>query len=223
MRPTIKYLEQKFDYINQLCFNGELVRPVIGLNSRRIGLGCTKTNIKHDDDGNEIGRSATIEISVRFDFPEEEYIDTLVHEMIHYYIFVNKLTDDGVHGTLFMAKAQEITSKYGIKVTVIYDPPEDILIDTRDRPRIVCVARSSKDGQSFYAVVVRNKVFELWEAFERAQELTDVRWYISDRAIFKDAPVAMAPQLFEIDSEKIQRYLTGARQLVKNGNVIEPV
>ena len=223
MKPTLKYLEQKFDYFSQLCFNGELVRPVIKLNTRRIGLGYTRCRITCDSDGNEIDRFIWIEISVRFDLPEEEYIDTLVHEMIHYYIMVNRLTDDGEHGTLFMAKAQEITQKYGIKVTVAYEPNEETLISTIDRNRIVCVAKSSKNGQTLCAVVARSRLFELWKAFEETDELTDVCWYISNRAIFGSVPTIISPQLFQIEPEAIQRYLTGARQLVKEGNVIKPI
>ena len=115
MRPTLQYIIEKFDYYNKLCFSGQLQRPPIRLNTRYSTMGITKGKQRIDSNGLPYWSDLSIEISVRRDLPEYEYIDTLVHEMIHYYIFSNNLVDDSPHGTLFRRKMDEITQKYGKK------------------------------------------------------------------------------------------------------------
>ena len=84
MRPTLDYIIEKFDYYNQLCFDGKLQRPPIFLNTRYSTMGQTGGMGEIDKDGKLHWSELRIEISVRRDLPEYEYIDTLVHEMIHY-------------------------------------------------------------------------------------------------------------------------------------------
>ena len=52
-----------------------------------------------------------------FDFDEKDFIDIMVHEMIHYYIAWNGIKDDGVHGKKFMEIANSLNEKYGLNVT----------------------------------------------------------------------------------------------------------
>ena len=88
MRPTLDYLVERFDYFNQLCFDGELQRPPIKLNTRYATMGQTGGECCVYDDGTIQWKNLRIEISVRRDLPEYEYTDTLVHGMIHYYIVI---------------------------------------------------------------------------------------------------------------------------------------
>ena len=125
MRPTLDYIIEKFDYYNQLCFDGKLKRPPILLNTRYSAMGQTGGVGEIDENGKIHWSELRIEISVRRDLPEYEYIDTLVHEMIHYYIMSNDMEDDSPHGRLFRQKMEEITNKHGIRITIQYDPSED--------------------------------------------------------------------------------------------------
>ena len=198
MRPTLDYIIEKFDYYNQLCFDGKLERPPIMLNTRYSAMGQTDGQGQIDEKGKIHWTDLRIEISVRRDLPEYEYIDTLVHEMIHYYIMSNDLEDDSPHGTLFRQKMSEITNKYGIRITIDYDPSEEIQIATR----------------------TRNKLFEFWELIPQIEGVSDMHWYVSDRQIFENVPVAVSLALIPIDAGKIHHYLTGARELEKVGEII---
>lgn len=207
MRPDLQYIKYKFDYYNKLCFDGKLPVPPLRLNTRRGALGLTR----HYD--------KSIEISVRLDLPEEEYIDTLVHEMIHYYILVNNIEDDGAHGTVFRSIMQEISNKYGIKITIEFDPSEEEQIKRLTHTRIVCISEL-EDGQTGLTVVARNKIFEVWEGMLTLPEVINTTWYVSNRAIFEGFPVALSPRYVIVESEKISHYLTGAKQLVNDGKRI---
>ena len=219
MRPTLQYIIEMFDYYNKLCFGGQLQRPPIRLNTRYSTMGITKGKQRIDSNGLPYWSDLSIEISVRRDLPEYEYIDTLVHEMIHYYIFSNNLVDDSPHGTLFRRKMDEITQKYGIRITITFDPTEEEMIKTTTRYRYICVAEM-KDGRVLFAVVAKNKLFQFWESIPRMESVSEVHWYASNRQIFEKFPVAVSPRLMYIDADKIHHYLTGALELENTGDTI---
>jgi len=220
MRPNLQYVLDKFDYYNQLCFNGELKRPPISLNTRYGSMGITRYQQQTDSEGNTIFCDCSIEISVRHDVPEEEYIDTIVHEMIHYYIFSNNIHDDSPHGTIFQAKAREIKEKYGIRVTVAYEPTEEALIAKEDRQRIILVIQD-KDDKMYFGVVIKNMIFKIWDALLKNDQNTTMKWFVSNRAIFGKFPTTTSPTLTYIDADKLHHYLTGAHELTREGDVIK--
>ena len=219
MRPTLQYIIEKFDYYNKLCFNGQLKMPPIKLNTRKAKMGITSFGFELDSVGNTIISDIKIEISIRQDLQEEEYIDTLIQEMIHYYILSNGLVDDSPHGKLFKAKMDEINNVYGIRVTIAFDPSEEVLVKTMSRNRFVCVAEF-EDGQIGFAVVAKNKLFELWEYFDLSKKIQSHHWFVSNRAIFEKFPVSVSPNFIIVDADKLHHYLTGANELENIGQSI---
>ena len=218
MRPDLQYITEKFHYYNLLCFDGQLPLPALRLTTRLHAMG--RTIVKTGDSSSP--ESYVIEISVRLDLPEVEYIDTLVHEMIHYYIEYNHLEDDSMHGRLFMAKKDEIWRKHGVRVTVAYDPTDEELIARRDRVRYVCVLDFAS-GETGLAVVAKNKVLALWDVMATAfADVERVTWYASDCAIFGKFPTSTRPALWTVEARKLQHYLTGAVMLERHGDTIAP-
>ena len=116
MRPTLQYIEDKFDYYNHLCFDGLLPRPVFKLTQRPTKVGCT--NIKLVQINGKYVKQVTLEFSIRYDLPESEYIDTIVHEMIHYYISINNMNDDSPHGTVFRSMMNDISAEKISEITI---------------------------------------------------------------------------------------------------------
>lgn len=161
-------------------------------------------------------RETWIEISIRYDLPESEYIDTLVHEMIHYYILTNDITDDAPHGTIFNREMKRINELYGIKVTLCFEHSEEELIATASRDRFVCVA-GMDDGTFGVAVVAKNNVLAFWDEFYKIPGVRDVKWFISNREIFRLFPQKPRAALYIIENETISRYLTGARRIIREG------
>ena len=62
-------------------------------------------------------RDQVIKMSDCFDYPEKDFIETMVHEMIHYYIAWNRIKVIRSHGRVFMRMANEMKEKYGLNVT----------------------------------------------------------------------------------------------------------
>lgn len=62
-------------------------------------------------------RDQVIKMSDCFDYPEIDFIETMVHEMIHYFIAWNRIKVIRSHGRVFMRMANEMKEKYGLNVT----------------------------------------------------------------------------------------------------------
>lgn len=221
MRPTLEYIKEKFDYYNKLCFGGSLPKPPIRLNMRYGTMGLTRYECIRQSDESITYENISIEISVRRDLPEVEYIDTLVHEMVHYYILVNNLNDDSPHGHIFRSKIKEISERYGIRISIAFDPTEEELIKTiSDRYRYICVL-DFEDGRIGMAVVARGKLFDLWFEMRKCLHAKSVKWYASNRAIFEKIPISLSPKCYIIDADKLLHYLTGAVELERSGDIIK--
>lgn len=205
MRPTLTYVKEKFEYYNKLCFDGSLTMPPIRLNLRKRSLGMTNLSDRH------------IEISVHDDLPEEEYIDTIVHEMIHYYILCNGIKDNAPHGTEFYRIMNRIKKNHGIKVTISYEPSEEELCKKVDRRTRNVIVVEYWNGDVALAVVAKNKLSAITDAIDDNDDEIE-RWthYVSDRAIFGYFPVQIIPRFTRIDENKLTMYLNGAHMMPNN-------
>ena len=59
-------------------------------------------------------RDQVISMSDCFDYPEKDFVEIMIHEMIHYYIAWNRIKDNKSHGKKFMQIADDIKRKYGL-------------------------------------------------------------------------------------------------------------
>ena len=80
-------------------------------------------------------RHMVILMSDYFDFDEEIFRSIMVHEMIHYYLYLNDSSECSVfgrflrflsfknsdHGPEFMEMAQKLNEQYGLNITKTYD------------------------------------------------------------------------------------------------------
>lgn len=80
-------------------------------------------------------RHMVILMSDYFDFDEETFRNIMVHEMIHYYLYLNNPNECSVfgrflrflgfknsdHGPEFMKMAQKLNEQYGLNITKTYD------------------------------------------------------------------------------------------------------
>jgi hypothetical protein len=127
-------MPQMFWECNRLYFDHQLQTPKFGLmhSYRTLGKfayfwGEKKKPVKK--------RYMAILMSDYFDFDEETFRNIMVHEMIHYYLYLNDPNDCSIfsrvlrffsfkdfdHGPEFMAMAQKLNEQYGLNITKTYD------------------------------------------------------------------------------------------------------
>ncbi len=120
MELTKEYLVSKYSEFNHLIFDDSLPMIPIKLGRSKSALGYLKFR-KHKNLFGKVTISGfSITISTKFDLSEQEIEDTLIHEMIHFYIYHNKLEDSSSHGHIFKKMMADINEKYGRKINISY-------------------------------------------------------------------------------------------------------
>jgi len=117
MIPTVAYLQQRFAEYNTQIFGGELPPIEITLTKAKRFEGKYVYGIKRGLFVQKVvGRK--IVISICRDLPEREVDDTLIHEMIHYYIHHKGLKDTSPHGKIFKKMMMDINIRWGRNLTI---------------------------------------------------------------------------------------------------------
>lgn len=121
MVPTIPYIRSRFDEFNARFFAGALPPVPIKLSNARTFLGkLTFTKRRKWLFGEWTYSNFVLRINTRFDLPEQLIEDTILHEMIHYYIAVNQLRDTSTHGRLFRQEMKRINVEGNRHITISY-------------------------------------------------------------------------------------------------------
>ena len=214
MIPTVAYLEERFDTFNRMCFDGALPRIPIRLSGARSYIGRLRYRPVRDWRGRTVRcEDFLIRISTRFDLTEAETEDTLIHEMIHYWIAWRGIRDSSVHGKAFRAKMQEINEKYGRHITISHKTTQGELDrDTRVRTHLLCVSTLA-DGRTAVTVCAAARVKDIARAFRRSPTIRRTAWYVSTDPWFNRFPRCHTPKVFPVGPAELQAHLAGARVL----------
>lgn len=219
MRPDLKFLYDNFDRINRVCYRGLLPRPEIKLNNRLRSLGLTCARI------NRLTRKKTIwiEISVKMDLPESDYINTLAHEMIHYYIMVNGLKDSSQHGRIFRSEMDRLKRDHGLSVTISYKPVGDETLRVAPAVRYFCITKKTQED-FLITVVAKTRIFRLWDEMNSIRNLEKIGWFVSTDPELQRFPRATTGiKFYKISKESVDRLLQSACALKRYGNTIQPI
>ena len=118
MIVTLDFLWKRFETFNDAYFGAALPPVPLKLSRAVRSLGsCTYKKRRKLFGGLEY-YDFCIRVSTKFDLPENELEDILLHEMIHYEILVNQRRDTSAHGKLFRARMRELNERYGRHITV---------------------------------------------------------------------------------------------------------
>ena len=130
MTPTIPYIQSCFDEYNARFFAGSLPPIPIKLSNARTFLGkVTFTRHRSWLFGPVRNENFVLRINTRLDLPEELIRDTILHEMIHYYIAVNHLRDTSAHGRLFRREMARINADGDRHITISYRLSKEQLLE----------------------------------------------------------------------------------------------
>ena len=214
MRPTYKFIEEIFSKYNELIFEGSLPMPNFRLTTTRFAMGATRTKVLNSQ------KYISIDISIRYDLPQEDYISTIVHEMIHYYIDYNDLQDDDSHGKLFVSIMNQINANYNLNIKVVGERSDKMVLQEPKRIRYICVA-TFNDATFGVMVAAKNKLFDLWHVFDRVDGISSVGWYASSHPIWGEFPTSVSPKLYEIKDDVICEALEASFELENTDNQIK--
>ncbi|MBP5348333.1 MAG: SprT-like domain-containing protein [Bacteroidaceae bacterium] len=149
MKADIAYVQEKFREFNRLMFGGKLPEPPMTITNAKTYFGVCAFHKHRKWNGRLEYSDFKIRISRRFDLLQEEIDDTIIHEMIHYWIGLFSPADMPGHSPLFRKMMKEINQRFDRNIRVSHRLSAEQLEQTIDnRPKKHVVARVMlKDGR----------------------------------------------------------------------------
>lgn len=225
MIPTIPYIEKKFEEFNQLIFAGKLPQIPIVLSDAKTFLGKCVFRKSLGKDGKEDYYDFKLRINTRIDLPEREVEDTLIHEMIHYFIGLNSLEDASSHGPMFIHIMNSINEKYGRNVSVSFKGTKEQseqMVDKKQHYHVVAFVKM-KNGKTGIKVLPRvlPSILKFYNGVVASKEVLDVNFYMSNDAFFNRYPNSSALKIQCVDEDEVLGHLKGAEVLICDGKTIK--
>lgn len=217
MIPTIPYIEAKFDEFNKLIFGSELPRIPIVLGSATRVVGAFSCKVRRNFWGKKEYSDLKLRFSKKFDLPEKELEDVIIHEMIHYYIHFKNLKDKSAHGPLFKNLMNQINKTFGRNISIRHKgavKTNQQITDAKPRYRVVAVV-TMKDGKTGIKVLprIKEKVRHYYNTVSTSPTVSKVEFYFTLNPFFGQYPCSSALRIHYIDHSTLQPQLQGANKL----------
>ena len=190
MQITTDWLGRHFDLYNERYFGGGLPRPRLGLSNARTRLGVVTYKIHRERTGprpSDVKKTYCnfcIRLSIYYEQTERDYQNTLLHEMIHYYIGVNGLQDDAPHGTLFRRYMDQL-NRQGWNITVRKNAKLQPKAQKRAEPRLVLAIRM-KSGECWFCVINPSHIRQIEARMRSHVPYESYGWYLANDFYFMD-------------------------------------
>ena len=216
MKPSFSYIQSRFDEYNTRFFGGSLPPVPVRLSHAKGFLGkVTFTRRRQGLFAGYRNENFVLRINARIDLPEELIQDTILHEMIHYYIAVNQLRDTSTHGRLFRHEMARINAEGNRHITISHRLTDTQRAQTTiHKPRVFALVRFS-DGQIGIKVVPRQRKHILYwhqtalKTFNKPSNphssntnnqspITNISWYLSEDDYFAKFPSSVAMRIYLI-------------------------
>lgn len=221
MEFTHQHILDLFNRYNSICFGGELPVPAIAIGNAQKSLGRYSCKIKVQPGGKVVPYNHRITISSYYDFTEDILIDTVLHEMIHYYIMFKQLKDSSPHGKIFRSMMAQINAQLGRQISISVKNIKKV-DDEMPKRRFLCVVHFSKDKIGV-AAVAQTRLFTFEKELRRCYKLEKVNWYGSCDAYFNKYPVVRTPKVYEVGNlDAFHKALENCVPLVNDGHRIYP-
>ncbi len=224
MIPTKAYVEQKFEEFNRRMFGGKLPKIPIEMSDAKTFLGKCVYKKRRKPSGKTECYDFRLKINTRADIPEQEVEDTIIHEMIHYYIGYNKLEDTSSHGEIFTEMMNSINQRFGRHITVSYKSSAEEraqLQDKRARYHVIAFVRFM-DGHTGIKVLPRvlPTILKYYNLVSASRDIANVSLYMSNNTFFNQYPNSGALKVHPLAEDEIVRQLEGAEKLGCDGMTI---
>lgn len=224
MKPTIPYIEQKFEEFNEQMFAGRLPKLPIELSDAKTFIGVCVYKKRKLPNGKFEKYDFKLRINTRIDLSEQEIEDTIIHEMIHYYIDVNQLEDSSSHGHLFRQMMNAINDKFGRHLSVTHKGTQEQreqAIDKTARYHVIAVVklRNGKCGIKVLPRIVP-RILNYYNKVGASKDVLEIELYMSNNIFFNRFPNSSALTVYHLSADEIAENLKGAEKMECDGKSI---
>ena len=191
MALTIDILHAWFRQFNADYFGDELPVPRILLSKARTRLG-TMSYRRVRKLLRWMYTDFTIRISTYYECSEREYQETLLHEMIHYYIAYKNISDTSSHGKVFRQIMLQLNNEHGWNITITSSMRNHKLTPVQRKITVanyfLVLAIELDDGGRMFTVVNKKAIRKVYDALRNCRNIVNHRWYVSLDPYFLDFP-----------------------------------
>lgn len=224
MNITIPYIKQKFEEFNQQMFAGKLPMLPIRLSDAKTFLGVCTYKKRKKKNGKIEKYNFTLRINTRIDLSEKEVEDTIIHEMIHYYIGVNQLEDTSAHGQVFQQIMETINLKYGRNLTISHKGTKEQneqAVDSCQRYHVIAVVEFY-DGRMGIKVLPRvlQSILKYYNGVSEVKDVSTIKLFMSKDVFFNRFPNSSSMNVHFLESDVINQHLIGAEKIECDGKSI---
>lgn len=199
MKANLEFLKDRFHRYNHEIFSGKLPEPIFHVTAAGSFVGQYK--VKRVYGRHSLSEERHLTLSDRYDLPETQLEDIVIHEMIHYYIHHSKLRDTSSHGQIFRKMMHDINMRFRRHITVSHRcTKEEYESDTAKVHSIICLCTMT-DGRKLICKASQSKIFELHKAFQEWDKVAKEEWYWVYSSYFNRYRRVLTPKLFEVDTE----------------------
>jgi len=225
MKPTIPYIQQKVDEFNRQMFDGKLPPVPVTLSNARTFLGLCVYKRRRKLFGGIEKYDFKLRFSTRLDLMEEEVEDTIIHELIHYYIGVNNLKDSSAHGKLFRSIMESINARFGRHLTISHKctkEQREQAVDKRRKLHAIAFVRfhNGRCGVKVLPRMVKH-ILHYYNGISRSPEIKQIELFMSDNPFFNRYPSSSALRVHYIDEATMMENLKDAQSLVCDGKSVK--
>lgn len=195
-------------------FGGKLPLLPIELSNAKTFLGQCVYKKRRKFFGRTEYYDFRLRINTRIDLPENVMEDTIIHEMIHYYIGYNQLKDSSAHGPVFRKIMNDINSRFGRHLTVTHKSTKEQreqLQDKRIRNHVVAVV-TFRDGRTGIKVLPRQpqRILYYYNNVLGNADIATVQLFQTTDIFFNRYPTSSALKVHFLEAETIRQHLQDA-------------
>lgn len=222
MTPTIPFLKSKFSEFNALIFAGRLPEIPITLCEASSFVGQYKAQVRTQPDGSRRHYAHQLRFSKAFNLSERELEDTVIHEMIHFFIAYNGLHDRSTHGPLFKALMNSINENHGRSVSISHRTTGHALAEARGVQKkwhVIAILHFTS-GELGVKVLPRviPKIIDYYNAISGAPNISKIDLYLHNDPYFNRYPTSTGRRCQAITPAELDAHLPGAHTLEVQGS-----
>lgn len=222
MKATEEYIRERFEVFNREMFGGRLPLLPFELSDAKTFLGRLCFERKADEQGKLHSCNFRMKISTRRDLDPRVVDDTIIHEMIHYFIELHQLKDTSPHGAIFKSIMQSINAAHGRAISISHKDP-DKASSTKAVWHVIA-AMTTTDNKLLVKVLPRigNKILYFHTKALAASNIASIELYLHNNPFFNQYPTSTVLRGYPIDRDVFNANIQGARRLrVSHGKLIQ--
>lgn len=211
MRADIPYVQQKFREFNRQMFDGRLPEPPVSITNAKTYLGVCAYRKHRTWNGRLEYSDFKIRISRRFDLSRDEIDDTIIHEMIHYYIGLFSPADMPGHSVLFRRMMADINERFGRNISVSHrlsTEQQEQAIDNRPKRHIVAKV-VLKDGRTGIKVIpcMERHIRRYHRGMMASGKVSSIEFFQTTDPFFNRFPSSSAFTVYFPDPDVLAQHL----------------